>query len=155
MASRRATSLFGSTIRAGSTSRIAPTFRRGVATASRSGSGVNRAILALGALALPVSWSAIRELSLIYRRTYITTVYTSIQLVTPRRRRQMISLPVTPINHRLLVKVKAKANPVAQAKRVRSRSVMSSPRRRVMKFGWSSRVTSTSMSRPSDLNDRS
>jgi hypothetical protein len=112
MASRRATSLFGSTIRAGSTSRIAPTLRRGVATASRSGPGVNRALLALGALALPVSWSAIRELSLIYRRTYTIIRYTSIQLVTPRRRRPMISPLLIPINHRLLVKVKVKVNQV-------------------------------------------
>jgi hypothetical protein len=135
MASRRATSLFGSTIRAGSTSRIAPTLRRGVATASRSGPGVNRALLALGALALPVSWSAIRELSLIYRRTYTIIRYTSIQLVTPPRRRLMISLPVTPTNRRLLVKVKVKVDPVAQAKRDRSRLVMSSPRKRVMRSG--------------------
>jgi hypothetical protein len=56
MASRRASGLLGSTFRAGSTSRIAPTLRRGVATATRSGPGVNRAILALGALALPVSY---------------------------------------------------------------------------------------------------
>jgi hypothetical protein len=47
----------------------------------------------------------------------------------------MISLPVTPTNRRLLVKVKVKVNPVAQAKKVRSRLVMSSPRRRVMRFG--------------------
>jgi hypothetical protein len=41
----------------------------------------------------------------------------------------MISLPVTPTNRRLLVKVKVKVNPVAQAKKVRSRLVMSSPKK--------------------------
>jgi hypothetical protein len=76
-----------------------------------------------------------RELSLIYRRTYTIIGFTSIQLVTPRKLRLMISPLLTPINRRLLVKVKVKANPVARAKRVRSRSVKSSPRRRVMRFG--------------------
>jgi hypothetical protein len=47
----------------------------------------------------------------------------------------MISLPVTPTNRRLLVKVKVKVDPVAQAKRDRSRLVMSSPRKRVMRSG--------------------
>jgi hypothetical protein len=134
MASRKATSLFGSTFRAGSTSRIAPTFRRGIATASRSGPGVNRAILALGALALPVSWSTTMELMLISRRTCTTIAYTSIKLLTQRKSRPMISPQRIPINHKLLVKVKV--NPVDQAKRVRSKLVMSSPRRRVMKYGW-------------------
>jgi len=76
-----------------------------------------------------------RELYLISRRTYTTIKYTSIQLVTQRKRRLTISSPDTPINPTLPVKVKVKVNPVAQAKKVKSKSVMSSPRRKVMRFG--------------------
>lgn len=99
MASRRASTLLGSSLKAGSTGRVAPSFRRGVATTSRSGPGVNRAILALGALALPVRVHLAMKTELISRRTSTTTGYISIQLAIPQRPLQTTSSPVIPINH--------------------------------------------------------
>jgi len=134
----KASSLLRATLGATSTSRIASGLRRGVATSSRTANtGTGRAILGLGALALPVSWSSVRYLLKLTtsRHTSTITVCTSIRQVAHRystKRPPMIFIQLIPIDHKLL------PHPVTMAgeRKVRSRLVMCSPRRRVTKSGW-------------------
>ena len=132
----KASSLLRATLGAASTSRIASGLRRGVATSSRTANtGTGRAILGLGALALPGSWSPVKPLlRLTSRHTSTITVCTSIRQVAHRystKRPPMIFTQLIPIDHKLL------PHPVTTVggRKVRSRLVMYSPRRRVTKSG--------------------
>lgn len=133
----RAGSLLRATLGVTSPSRIASSFCRGVATSSRTANiGTGRAILGLGALALPVSWFPVKSLLRLTnsRHTSTITVCTSIRQVAHRywtKRPPMIFIQLIPIDHKLL------PHPVITVgeRKVRSRLVMYSPRRRVTKSG--------------------
>jgi uncharacterized membrane protein len=134
----KAGSLVRSALGASSPSRISTSLRRGVATSSRTANtGTGRAILGLGALALPVSFSMlyVNLLADRYRHTSTTIVYTSIQPVDRMywtKLPPMTSTQLIPINHR---PKSHRMTKTAREKKVKSKSAMCLPRRKATKSG--------------------